>query len=82
VGVIAGSAVTDGVIKRTGHVRVMRDRKVVYTGKISSLKRLKDDAREVLAPLECGISVENFSDVKAGDILEVFELEEIRQSLD
>jgi len=82
VGVIAGSAVTDGVIKRTGHVRVLRDRKVVFTGKISSLKRLKDDAREVAAPLECGISVDGFSDVKAGDVLEVFELEEIRQSLD
>jgi translation initiation factor IF-2 len=82
VGVIAGSAVLEGVIKRVGHVRVLRDKKVLHTGRLSSLKRLKDDAREVAAPLECGIGVEGFSDFKAGDQLEVFELEEIRQSLD
>jgi translation initiation factor IF-2 len=82
VGVIAGSAVLEGVIKRVGHVRVLREKKVLYTGKLSSLKRLKDDAREVAAPLECGIGVDGFSDFKAGDQLEVFELEEIRQSLD
>jgi translation initiation factor IF-2 len=82
VGVIAGSAVLDGLIKRVGHVRVTRDRKVLHTGKLSSLKRLKDDVREVAAPLECGIGVEGFSDFKAGDVLDVFELEEIKQSLD
>jgi translation initiation factor IF-2 len=82
VGPIAGSAVTDGVVKRTGHVRVLRDRKVIFTGKIGSLKRLKDDVREVAAPLECGIGVDGFTDVKPGDQLEVYELEEIRQSLD
>ncbi|WP_242393770.1 translation initiation factor IF-2, partial [Anaeromyxobacter oryzisoli] len=82
VGAIAGSAVTEGVVKRTGHVRVLRDRKVIFNGKISSLKRVKDDVREVAAGFECGIGLENFNDVKAGDILEVYELEEIRQSLD
>jgi translation initiation factor IF-2 len=82
VGAIAGSAVTDGVVKRAAHVRVMRDRKVVHTGKIGSLKRLKDDVREVASPLECGIGVEGYGDVRPGDVLEVFELEEIRPSLD
>ncbi|BDG02029.1 translation initiation factor IF-2 [Anaeromyxobacter oryzae] len=82
VGTIAGSAVTEGIVKRTGHVRVLRDRKVVFNGKIGSLKRIKDDVREVAQGFECGIGVENFSDVKPGDILEVYELEEIRQSLD
>jgi translation initiation factor IF-2 len=82
IGAIAGSAVTDGVVKRSAHVRVMRDRKVVHTGKIGSLKRLKDDVREVASPLECGIGVEGYGDVRPGDVLEVFELEEIRPSLD
>jgi translation initiation factor IF-2 len=82
IGPIAGSAVTDGVVKRAANVRVMRDRKVVHTGKIGSLKRLKDDVREVAAPLECGIGIDGFADVKPGDQLEVYELEEIRPSLD
>ena len=82
VGTIAGSAVTEGVIKRNTHGRVMRDRKPVQTGKIVSLKRLKDDVREVAAPLECGIGIDGFSDFKTGDVLECFELEEIRQSID
>ncbi len=80
-GVIAGSAVTEGVIKRNSHVRVLRDRKPVFTGKITSLRRIKDDVREVAAPLECGIGIEGF-EVKAGDILDAYELEEIRPSLD
>jgi translation initiation factor IF-2 len=82
VGAIAGSAVTDGVVKRGSHVRVLRERKVVHTGKIGSLRRLKDDVREVQAGFECGIGVEGFADVRAGDILEAYELEEIRPSLD
>jgi translation initiation factor IF-2 len=82
VGVIAGSMVTDGVIKRTGHVRVLRERKVVHTGKIASLKRVKEDVREVSAGLECGVGVDNFGDFKPGDVLDVYELEEIRQSLE
>jgi translation initiation factor IF-2 len=82
VGVIAGCGVSEGVVKRAGHVRVLRDRKVVHAGRLSSLKRVKDDVREVQAGVECGIGVEGFSDFKPGDVLEVFELEEIRQSLD
>ena len=64
------------------HVRVLRDRKVIFTGKIGSLKRVKDDVREVAQGFECGIGVDGFSDLKQGDILEVYELEEIRQSLE
>jgi translation initiation factor IF-2 len=82
IGAIAGSAVTEGVVRRGANVRVMRDRKVLHTGKISSLKRLKDDVREVTTGLECGIGIDGYTDVKPGDILEAFELEEIRQSLD
>jgi len=82
IGAIAGSSVTEGVVKRTGSARVLRDRKVIHTGKIASLKRLKDDVREVQAGFECGIAVEGYTDVKPGDQLEVFELEEIRPSLD
>jgi translation initiation factor IF-2 len=82
IGAIAGSAVTEGVVKRGANIRVLRERKVLHTGKIGSLKRIKDDVREVAAPLECGIGIEGFADVKAGDQLEVYELEEIRPSLD
>jgi len=82
IGAVAGSAVTEGVVKRTGTARVLRDRKVIHTGKIASLKRLKDDVREVASGFECGIAVEGYTDVKPGDTLEVFELEEIRPSLD
>jgi len=82
IGAIAGSAVTEGVVKRTGTARVLRDRKVILTGKIASLKRLKDDVREVASGFECGIAVEGYTDVKPGDQLEVFELEELRPSLD
>jgi translation initiation factor IF-2 len=82
VGTIAGSAVTEGVIKRTGHVRVLREKKVVFNGKLSSLRRIKDDVREVATGFECGIGIDGFSDVKPQDIIEVYELEEIRQSLD
>jgi translation initiation factor IF-2 len=82
VGVIAGSSVTEGVIKRTGHVRVLREKKVVHQGRLSSLKRIKDDVREVAQGFECGIGVEGFTDFKPGDILDVYELEELRPSLD
>ncbi len=82
IGAIAGSAVTEGVVKRGAHVRVLRDRKVVHSGKIGSLKRLKDDVREVATGFECGIGVDGFSDVKPGDVIEAYELEELRPSLD
>jgi len=82
VGVIAGCAVTEGVIKRTAHCRVMRDKKVAHSGKIASLKRIKDDVREVQAGFECGIGIDGYTDFKPGDVIDAFELEEIRPSLD
>ncbi|WP_297825858.1 translation initiation factor IF-2 [uncultured Desulfovibrio sp.] len=73
VGVIAGSYVADGRIARNAGVRLLRDGVVVYTGKILSLKRFKDDAKEVVKGNECGVGLENFNDVKIGDIIEAFE---------
>ncbi|MBP1779513.1 MAG: translation initiation factor, partial [candidate division NC10 bacterium] len=74
IGIIAGCHVTDGVMRRNASVRLIRDGVVTYTGKISSLKRFKEDAREVEAGYECGIGVENYNDLKAGDVLEAFEV--------
>ena len=73
VGTIAGSYVADGKVSRNAQVRLLRDGVVVYTGRISSLKRFKDDAREVLRGNECGIGLDKFNDIKAGDIIEAFE---------
>ena len=74
VGMIAGCYVQDGEIKRNAEVRVLRDNVVIYSGKVSSLKRFKDDASEVKAGFECGIGVSNFNDVKVGDVLECFSM--------
>jgi translation initiation factor IF-2 len=74
-GVIAGCSVQDGIIKRDAEVRVLRDNVVIYTGRVSSLRRFKDDASEVRAGFECGVGVSNFNDVKVGDILECFKIE-------
>ena len=82
VGTIAGCFVSDGKIQRNSRVRVLRDGVVVYTGKINSLRRFKDDAKEVAAGYECGIGVENFNDVKIGDNLEAFILLEVEATLD
>ena len=82
VGLIAGCMVTDGKLTRTANVRLLRDGVVVYTGKIASLKRLKDDAREVVRNLECGVGLENFHDIKIGDVIEAFEMVEEAASLD
>jgi len=79
--VIAGSYVTEGTFKRAGQVRVVRDNAVIYVGKIGSLKRFKDDVKEVPEGMECGISVESFTDLKEKDILESFEVEEVKQKL-
>jgi len=75
VGTIAGCSVQDGIMKRDADVRVLRDNVVIYTGRISSLRRFKEDANEVRQGFECGIGVSNFSDVKVGDILECFKME-------
>jgi translation initiation factor IF-2 len=77
VGTIAGCYVLDGVLKRDSEVRVLRDGIVIYTGRISSLKRFKDDANEVRSGFECGASVSNFSDIKVGDILECFHMQKL-----
>ncbi len=82
LGAVAGSHVQDGNIRRGGLVRLVRDGVVVYDGKISSLRRFKDDVKEVAAGYECGIGLENFNDIKVGDVLEAYEMEEIRPELD
>lgn len=81
IGVIAGCFVTEGKIHRADQVRLVRQGKVIYTGKLSSLKRFKDDAKEVASGFECGIGIENYNDVKVGDIMETFVLEEVAREL-
>ena len=79
VGAVAGSYVTDGKITRNANVRIIRDGIVVYEGKIDSLKRFKDDVREVASNYECGIGLENFNDIKEGDVIEAYVMEEIKK---
>jgi translation initiation factor IF-2 len=81
VGTIAGCTVRSGTIQRTAKARVVRDGTPVYTGTLSSLKRFKDDVREVKEGLECGIGIENFNDLKVGDRIESFRMEEIKRTL-
>ncbi len=81
VGVVAGCYVKEGKIERGAKVRLLRDNVVIYTGKIASLRRFKEDVKEVAAGYECGIGLENFQDIKVGDMLETFELVEIRREL-
>jgi translation initiation factor IF-2 len=81
VGTIAGSIVRSGTIQRTAKARVIRDGTQVYAGNFSSLKRFKDDAKEVKEGLECGIGIENFNDVKVGDRIEAYRLEEVKRTL-
>jgi translation initiation factor IF-2 len=81
VGAVAGCYVLDGLVKRNAQVRVLRDNVVIHTGEIDSLKRFKDDAREVKAGFECGMSLKNFSDLKEGDQFEVFEVLEVARTL-
>ena len=81
VGTIAGCYVTDGVVRRNAGVRVLRNNVVIHQGELDSLKRFKDDVKEVKANFECGISLKNFNDIQEGDILEVFEVVEVARSL-
>ena len=81
VGSIAGCLVTDGVVKRTSRARLLRDNVVIWTGELDSLKRFKDDAKEVRAGLECGLSLKNYNDIKEGDQLEIFEVTEVARTL-
>ena len=81
VGNIAGCVVIDGKVKNDSNIRILRDNVVIYEGKLSSLKRFKDDAKEVVAGQECGLGVENFNDIKDGDVVEAFEMVEIKRTL-
>jgi translation initiation factor IF-2 len=81
IGTIAGCYVQDGVIKRSAGVRVLRNNVVIHQGELDSLKRFKDDVKEVKANFECGLSLKNFNDIQEGDILEVFEVVEVARSL-
>ncbi len=82
VGVIAGSYVKEGRVSRNDKLRLIRDGKVIYTGQLSSLKRFKDDVREVKEGFECGIGIENYDDIKVGDNIEFYELIEEARTLD
>ncbi|RMF86582.1 MAG: translation initiation factor IF-2, partial [Nitrospirae bacterium] len=81
VGNIAGCYVLDGVVKRNAEARLLRDDAVVHTGRIASLRRFKEDAKEVAAGFECGVGLAGYNDIKPGDIIEVFELEEVAAKL-
>ena len=79
VGTVAGCIVREGKITRNTLVRVIRDGIVVYSGKLGSLKRFKDDVKEVGTNMECGLNIENYNDIKVGDIIEGYEQVEIRR---
>ncbi|MEI2636162.1 MAG: translation initiation factor IF-2 [Methylotenera sp.] len=81
VGAIAGCYVQDGVIKRNSKVRVLRNNVIIHTGELDSLKRFKDDVKEVKNSFECGLSLKNFNDIEVGDILEVYEVVEVARTL-
>jgi len=81
VGTIAGCYVLDGVVTRNTKVRLIRDGIVVYSGKLGSLKRFKDDVKEVKTGFECGLNIENFNDIKVGDIIEGYEEVEVARTL-
>ncbi|HEY8383887.1 MAG TPA: translation initiation factor IF-2 [Microvirga sp.] len=81
VGKIAGCRVLDGVVQRGAHVRLIRDNVVIHEGRLSQLKRFKDDAREVTAGQECGMSFESYQDMRAGDVIECYRVEEVKRSL-
>jgi translation initiation factor IF-2 len=82
IGTIAGCYVTGGLVRRNANARLLRDNRVIHEGKMSSLRRFKDDAREVQAGFECGIGLESFNDVKIGDVIEVYEFKEIAPTLE
>ena len=81
VGTIAGCHVTDGKIKRSAQIRLLRDGTIVHDGKLSSLKRFKDDAKEVANGYECGMGIENYNDIKVGDVIEAYEMEQVEATL-
>ena len=81
IGAIAGCYVVSGKILRNAHARLLRDDVVVWTGKLGSLRRFKDDVKEVNNGYECGIGLENYNDIKNGDVIEVYEIQEVKNKL-
>jgi len=81
VGAVAGCFVNDGILKRGAEMRLVRDSAVVYTGKIATLRRFKDDASEVRSGFECGVTLDNYSDLKPGDFIEAYVIEKVQQTL-
>ncbi|MEK9759651.1 MAG: EF-Tu/IF-2/RF-3 family GTPase, partial [Candidatus Puniceispirillum sp.] len=82
VGKVAGCMVTEGVIKRGCKVRLLRDNVVIHEGSLKTLKRFKDEVREVRESFECGMAFENYSDIQEGDLIECFEIREVARTLD
>jgi translation initiation factor IF-2 len=81
IGTVAGSMVTAGVVRRDARFRLLRENVVIYTGELESLKRMKDDVREVKEGFECGIKLKNYSDIREGDTLEIFEVKQVARTL-
>jgi translation initiation factor IF-2 len=81
IGTVAGCMVTSGLVTRTAQFRLLRENVVIYTGEIETLKRLKDDVRDVKEGFECGIKLKNYNDIKEGDQLEFFDVKEIARRL-
>jgi translation initiation factor IF-2 len=81
VGKVAGCRVTDGKVERGAGVRLIRDNVVIHEGKLSQLKRVKDDVREVAAGTECGMAFENYQDMREGDVIECYRVETVQRSL-
>jgi translation initiation factor IF-2 len=81
IGSIAGCMVTSGLVRRTAKLRLLRNNVVIYTGELDSLKRFKDDAKEVKENFECGLTIKNYNDIQEGDALEFFEIREIARTL-
>jgi translation initiation factor IF-2 len=81
IGAVAGCMVIDGLVKRTASARLLRDNVVIWTGELASLRRFKDDVKEVKAGFECGLSLKNYDDIKEGDQLEIFEVTEVARTL-
>lgn len=81
MGAVAGCYVQDGVIKRNSKIRVLRGDVIIHTGELDSLKRFKDDVKEVKSNFECGLSLKNYNDIEVGDLLEVYEVVEVARTL-
>jgi translation initiation factor IF-2 len=81
IGSIAGCMVTSGVVRRTARLRLLRQNTVIYTGELDSLKRFKDDAKEVREGFDCGLNIKNYNDIQEGDVLEFFEIREVARTL-